>query len=69
MSEWAGIVAGWIRSGLEPFVFTHAPNDAFAPTMAERFHSLLTEHLPDLPALPEWPGRAERKLPRQQSLF
>jgi uncharacterized protein YecE (DUF72 family) len=69
LSEWAEIVAGWIRSGLEPYVFAHTPNDAFAPAMAERFHELLTRHLPDLPPLPTWPGRAEQKQPRQQSLF
>lgn len=69
LNQWADIVAGWIRSGLEPYVFTHTPNDAHAPQMAERFHELLRRQLPELPALPEWPGRAERKLPRQQSLF
>jgi len=67
--EWSSIVAGWIRDGLEPYVFTHTPNDGFAPAAAEAFHGLLRQHLPGLPPLPVWPGRAERAAPRQQSLF
>lgn len=69
LMEWSGIVAGWIRDGLEPYVFTHAPNDAFAPELAEVLHSLLREQLPEIPPLPTWPGRAERAAPRQQMLF
>ncbi len=69
LEQWAGIVAGWIQSGLTPSVFTHAPNDAFAPAMAESFHHLLQARLQELPGLPPWPGRAEQSRPRQQSLF
>lgn len=69
LSEWAGIVAGWIQAGLEPSVFTHTPDDGFAPQMAEAFHNLLALQLPGLPTLPEWPGRAEQSVPRQRSLF
>ncbi|MEM8865932.1 MAG: DUF72 domain-containing protein, partial [Planctomycetota bacterium] len=65
-AEWAGTVAGWISAGLTPYVFLHAPDDAFAPLFAERFHSALQQRLPDLPALPPWPGRTA---PKQQSLF
>jgi uncharacterized protein YecE (DUF72 family) len=69
LAEWSSIVAGWIRDGLEPYVFTHAPNDAFAPELAESFHELLREHLRQIPQLPTWPGRAEQAAPRQQMLF
>jgi uncharacterized protein YecE (DUF72 family) len=69
LSEWAAIVAGWIQAGLEPFVFTHTPDDGFAPQMAEAFHNLLALQLPGLPTLPEWPGLAEQSAPRQRSLF
>jgi uncharacterized protein YecE (DUF72 family) len=69
LMEWSGIVAGWIREGLEPYVFTHAPNDAFAPELAESFHFLLREQIPEIPPLPTWAGRAEKPAPRQQMLF
>jgi uncharacterized protein YecE (DUF72 family) len=69
LREWSLIVAGWIREGLAPYVFTHAPNDAFAPELAESFHALLREQLPGIPPLPVWPGRAEQAAPRQQTLF
>lgn len=66
IAEWASIVADWIRNGLHPYVFCHAPDDTFAPEFAERFHAKLIEHLPDLPSLTAWPGRVA---PKQQSLF
>ncbi|MEM6329901.1 MAG: DUF72 domain-containing protein [Planctomycetota bacterium] len=66
IEEWAAVVAGWIGRGLEPYFFTHAPDDAFAPAFAERFHAALGRLLPGLPPLPPWPGRQG---PKQQSLF
>jgi uncharacterized protein YecE (DUF72 family) len=69
LAEWSTIVAGWICNGSQPYVFTHAPNDAFAPELASAFHALLRGHLPSLPELPLWPGRAELSAPRQQTLF
>lgn len=66
IEEWADQVVHWIQAGLVPFVFTHAPDDAFAPEMARRFHAAVQRRLVDLPALPDWPGEAE---PRQQRLF
>jgi len=64
--QWADVVAGWISGGLKPYVFCHAPDDAFAPAFASRFHAALAQRLPDLPPLPAWPGRVA---PKQQSLF
>jgi uncharacterized protein YecE (DUF72 family) len=66
IDEWTGQVAAWIREGRQPFVFTHAPDDQFAPPMAEIFHRSLREKLPQLAPLPRWPGRDE---PRQLKLF
>ena len=66
IAEWADTVAGWIRQGLTPYVFTHAPDDAISPVFAQRFHAAMLERVSDLPALPDWPGRTA---PRQQSLF
>jgi uncharacterized protein YecE (DUF72 family) len=68
--EWTPIVAEWIRAGLHPIIFTHAPNDKFAPDHARAFHATLAKHLPELPALPEWPGEREaRNKQRQGKLF
>lgn len=58
--EWASTVATWIHDGLEPVVFTHAPDDRFAPELARRFLSFLQPELPEydlsLP-LPEMPDQ------------
>lgn len=66
LDEWAGTVAGWIAEGRTPYLFTHAPDDRFAPQMAEQFHAALVRARPDTPALPTWFGRSA---PRQQELF
>lgn len=68
IDEWVKIVAGWITIGLHPYVYTHTPDDAFAPQMAERFYLRLSERVM-LPDLAEWPGRAAPKPPRQRTLF
>lgn len=69
LGPWARKLAGWIRLGLSPYIFTHTPNDAFAPMMARRFHELLRGHLPELPELPAWPGESVPKPPVQKQLF
>lgn len=62
LSQWAPIINGWVAQGLEPIVFTHAPDDAFAPALARRFWERLATGLPTkelgsigLPALPARP--------------
>jgi uncharacterized protein YecE (DUF72 family) len=45
-AEWAPLIANWIRDGLNPIVFTHAPDDAKAPELARRFLGILQTHLP-----------------------
>jgi uncharacterized protein YecE (DUF72 family) len=69
LAEWSAQVAGWIDEGLHPFVFTHTPDDQFAPQMAELFHEELHRRRERLPLLAPWPGRLAQKNPRQQSLF
>lgn len=54
-NEWAERVANWIRAGLQPWIFTHAPDDRFAPELASAFHLELKRRIPDLPDLP-WPA-------------
>ena len=45
LSQWARIVVRWITSGLEPFVFMHAPDDSLAPELARRFVDKLNDEL------------------------
>ncbi len=67
IEEWTPVVAEWIDLGKTPYVFTHTPNDLYAPEFAKRFHAELSSLVPSLAPLPErWPGQ---KVQRQQSLF
>ena len=66
VQSWAEQVAGWIRQGYRPLVFTHTPDDQHAPQMARFFHVELQKHLPDLPDLPPPPTQQG---PQQLSLF
>jgi len=66
MEQWAKIVADWINDGLMPYVFTHTPDNRFAPQAAAQFHAILTEQIPSLPPLPKWPAR---QIQQQQELF
>lgn len=66
IEEWVPVVAEWIERGKTPYVFTHSPDDTFAPDFAERFHSELIATCPNVEPLPDWPGR---KVKRQMELF
>jgi uncharacterized protein YecE (DUF72 family) len=50
--SWAERIAQWIRDGLEPWIFTHAPDDAFAPTLVHAMHDRIAQRLEGLPKLP-----------------
>lgn len=65
IDEWTDDVKAWIEAGLTPYVFTHSPNDEFAPEIARRFHKRLGEKLRGLPPLPDW----EEPAPTQLDLF
>jgi uncharacterized protein YecE (DUF72 family) len=69
LTEWAPVVAAWIRDDLQPYFFTHAPDDRYAPQIARRFHELLREQLPELAPMPAWPGVEVTKPGRQTRLF
>jgi uncharacterized protein YecE (DUF72 family) len=62
--SWAEQVASWIRQGLRPRIFTHAPDDAFAPQLARYFHELLKQKFTDLQAanpIPQLPQLEEAR--------
>ncbi len=51
---WSEQIANWIREGYQPWIFTHAPDDTFAPGLARLLHEMIRLHLPELPTLPTW---------------
>jgi uncharacterized protein YecE (DUF72 family) len=67
---WAPIIAQWLRAGLSPYIFTHAPDDRFAPQFARVMHAAIQRHIPELPAMAPWPGEVEESSkPKQLDLF
>jgi uncharacterized protein YecE (DUF72 family) len=68
LAEWKDIVARWIQDGLQPYFFTHAPDDRYAPLIARRFNELLRQQLPNLPPRPAC-ATAEETKPRRQALL
>ncbi len=55
LKEWSIIVADWIREGLHPYVFIHAPDTRYAPALARYFHRELAK-LIELNPMPKWPA-------------
>ncbi|AVX13851.1 DUF72 domain-containing protein [Stutzerimonas stutzeri] len=51
LAPWLDKVADWIEAGKTPHVYLHTPDNHRAPELAMRFHQLLSERLPGMPAL------------------
>ncbi len=72
LEDWGATIAEWLRSGLQPFIFTHTPDDAFAPEMAMSLHQKIRRHLPALPEL-VWSNQsaepADNEKSKQLELF
>lgn len=66
-AEWADVVSIWIEQGLTPYIFTHAPDDRFAPDLGRLLWDMVCQRS-DVEKMPEWPGLNEPSQ-RQQSLF
>jgi uncharacterized protein YecE (DUF72 family) len=54
LKEWAIILADWIREGLHPYMFIHAPDTVHVPKLARYFHKELSK-LIELNPMPKWP--------------
>ena len=67
--EWSRIIAKWLHSGLQPFVFTHTPDERYAPHLARDFHSELLRHTELIGEMPAWPGEVESHSAQQLRLF
>lgn len=50
--KWSLQIASWIRDGYEPWIFTHAPDDTYAPGLARLLHDMIRIQLPELVELP-----------------
>lgn len=66
LNQWVPIVAKWMKQGLEPYFFTHAPDDEFAPEMGALFYERLQKEIEMLKPMSPWPGRTQ---PKQLDLF
>lgn len=69
LDDWAKTTGEWIEQGLTPVIFTHSPNDTFAPELANYFHESLMKQFPAIPPRPEFPGNAELPPIKQKTLF
>jgi uncharacterized protein YecE (DUF72 family) len=82
--EWARRIAQWISEGLKPRIFTHAPDDAFAPTLAREMHyrvqnelaklgsRIQLDELPHIPladSIKHQPHKSETSTSKQLRLF
>jgi uncharacterized protein YecE (DUF72 family) len=65
LKEWAIIIADWIKEGLHPYVFIHAPDHVSQPAIARKFHQMLSS-LIDMEPMPLWPSERQNK---QMDLF
>lgn len=67
IDEWSSTICQWLQSGYRPYIFTHAPDDRFAPELARRLWDRLRSTLdltPTPASLPRLPAK-----PRQLELF
>jgi uncharacterized protein YecE (DUF72 family) len=65
---WADLVARWLAEGRSPYVFTHAPDDFYAPRVARLFHTLLSERTA-AGTLPPWPAESASDAAEQPRLL
>lgn len=72
--QWSKTISHWISAGLKPYIFTHAPDDRFAPELAFKLHALIRQELlelqPNHPPLSELVPLADQNpVAVQQMLF
>ena len=65
IKEWVPTVANWIENGLTPFIFTHTPDDRWAPEFARLFQNSLAQRVDCVDPIEQWPFEA----PKQKELF
>ena len=68
LKEWVAPVLQWLDQGLQPYFFTHMPDDLYAPDLGRRFTQLLSDAGLEL-EIPKWPFELEPLKPEQMDLF
>ena len=68
LQEWVEPVLRWLDQGLQPYFFTHMPDDLLAPHLSRRFAQMLSSAGLDL-EIPKWPAELEPECPVQMDLF
>src|SRR5690554_880775 len=61
LTEWAIVVADWIKDGLHPYVIISTPNLVSEPALSSHFHKLLVNLIKIAP-LEEWPIHRKSQL-------
>jgi uncharacterized protein YecE (DUF72 family) len=65
LDEWAANLAGWMRDGLDAYVFCHCPDETIDPQLCRELHQRVAAQAPIAP-LPQF--EAETR-PKQARLF
>lgn len=71
LDRWAGILAGWLREGLSPFVFVHSPSNRESPEIARDLRRRIDRlvSVGPMPDWPDWPGEAGESATGQLALL
>ena len=62
LQSWAKTITRWLCQGLDPVVFTHAPDDAYAPSLARRLLMWMKKEMPGLDHQIPYPPRPAEQL-------
>lgn len=69
IDQWVEDFRQWLSQGLNPIVFAHSPDDAFAPLFARVLWQAIRRRSPELPPHPGWPGELERGEKKTQRML
>lgn len=68
LKEWAPIINKWILEGRRPFIFTHCPNEAYAPFFARALHEQVKKLNPLLEPFPAFASDTKTVEAKQEQL-
>jgi uncharacterized protein YecE (DUF72 family) len=63
LDEWAGYLTGWLREGLDAYVFCHCPDERLDPVLCHELHRRIAAEIPISP-LPEMPTHTKPTQPK-----
>ena len=68
LDRWSRILAGWLRAGIEPFVFVHSPSNRESPAIARDLMARI-DAIEPVGTLAPWPGEAGESASGQLALL